>query len=68
LLVFSREDMEVFIASLRTQSGTPDRMFYFSFDSPDRVVQTRGAPRHRDFSEFTLQERLPLLPSFLGAG
>lgn len=67
LLVFRREEMEVFISSLRTKSGSPDRMFYFGFDSPARVVQTRGAPKHRDCSEFTFQHRLPLLREFLGA-
>jgi hypothetical protein len=56
---------ELFISSLRTKSGTPDRMFYFGFDSPDRVAQTRGAPERRDLSEFTLKHRLPLLRAFL---
>lgn len=65
LLVFSREEMQVFISSLRTKSGSPDRMFYFGFDSPTCVVQTRGAPEHRDCSEFTFQHRLPLLRAFL---
>src|SRR3954452_21593803 len=66
LLVFTREEMEVFISSLRTRSGSLDQMFYFGFDSPSCVVQTRGAPEHRDCSEFMLQSRLPLLRTFLG--
>jgi hypothetical protein len=65
MLVFRREEMATFISSLRTKSGNPDTMFYFGFDSPTRVFQTRGAPEHRDWSEFTFQHRLPLLRAFV---
>lgn len=65
MLIFRREEMETCISSLRTKSGNPDTMFYFGFDSPTRVFQTRGAPEHRDWSEFTFQHRLPSLRAFV---
>jgi hypothetical protein len=66
LLVFRREEMERFMSGLQTKSGNPDRMFYFGFDDPPiRIVQTRGAPEHRDYSEFEFQHRLPMLRSFV---
>jgi hypothetical protein len=68
LLIFTRKETETFIASLQTRSGSPDKMFYLNFDSSDRVVQTRGAPEHRDCSEYIFHRRLPLLRTFLGEG
>jgi hypothetical protein len=66
ILVLSRAEMAEFIASLRTRSGGVDSMFYFGFDTPERVLQTRGAPGQRDFTAFTLANRLPKLRQHLG--
>ena len=66
LLVFRHEEMVTFITSLRTRSGKVDRMFYFGFDTPDRVVQIRGAAEQRDFTSFTFTVRLPVLKEYLG--
>jgi hypothetical protein len=65
LLVFTREEMSGVISSLRTRSGKPDKMFYFGFDSPEQVVQTRGAPEDRDCTDFTFANRLPMLRAVL---
>jgi hypothetical protein len=65
LLLFTRHEMAEFLSSLRTRSGGAERMFYFEFDTPDRVVLTRGSPEDRDFTDFTFSERLPLLKEHL---
>lgn len=67
MLVFRRDEMAEFISSLRTRSGGVDRMFYFGFDSPDRVFQTRGAPELRDFSTHTFANRLSEIEQFVSA-
>jgi len=66
MLLFRREEMITLLSSLRTRTSKPDRMFYFGFDTPDRIVLTRGAPEHRDFSSFSLIARLPVLKQYLG--
>jgi hypothetical protein len=67
LLVFSRAEMSEFISSLRTRSGGVERMFYFGFDTQDRVVLTRGATEQRDFTGFTFAYRVAILREHLGA-
>ncbi len=66
LLLFRRAEMARFLEALRTRSGRKERMFYFGFDSPERVVLTRGAARERDFTPPTFARRLSMLRSFLG--
>lgn len=66
LLLFQREEMATLLSSLRTRSGKVERMFYFEFDTPDRIVLTRGAPEHRDYTSFSFARRIPLLKQFLG--
>jgi hypothetical protein len=58
LLVFKRKEMAEFIASLRTRGGRVDRMFGFGFDSPKRVLHTRGAVEHRDVTRYTFEKRV----------
>lgn len=65
LLLLRRDEIAELMSSLRTRSGKAERMFYFGFNKPDRVVLTRGAPEHRDVSSFTFSARLPLLKEFL---
>jgi hypothetical protein len=67
LLLFRRDEMAELLASLRTKSGLPDRMFYFGFDSPEQVVLTRGAAEERDFTDFTFSKRVVLLRDSLSA-
>ena len=62
-----RLEMADFISSLRTRSGKADRMFYFAFDSPARVVQTRGSAERRDFTAYTFANRTSVVERFLGA-
>jgi hypothetical protein len=68
LLLLRRDEIADLISSLSTRSGKVDKMFYFSFNEPDRVVLTRGAREHRDVSSFTFAARLPLLKEYLVAG
>lgn len=42
-LVFSNEEMSEFMASIKTKTGKPDRMFGFGFDTPKEVLLTRGS-------------------------
>ncbi len=68
MLLFRREEIVDLLSSLRTRSGKRDRMFYFGFDKPDRIVLTRGAPEDLDFnfSSFSLAAGLPVLRRYLG--
>jgi len=67
LLLFTRKEMDQFIASLRKSSGEVEKhMFYFAFDTPENVVLTRGgAGKTPDFTKFTFHSRLPMLREFL---
>lgn len=69
ILLFTQKEMRQLLKSVKTVSGTPDRMFGFGFDSPDHVFQTRGDAkrRNRDFSEVLLSNRTALLRGFLTA-
>jgi hypothetical protein len=68
LLLFRRDEMAELIASLRTRSGAPDRMFYFGFDSPEEVFLTRGAAEERNFTDFTFSKRVGLIKDCLNGG
>jgi hypothetical protein len=65
LLLLRREEVGELLSSLRARSGKAVSMFYFGFNKPDRVVLTRGAPEHRDFSSCTFSARLPMLKEYL---
>ena len=66
LLLFTRQQMTELICSLRTRSGRPDHMFYLAFDSPERVILTRGAAEAQDFSSYTFKNQLGTLRAYLG--
>jgi hypothetical protein len=65
LLLFRRDEIAELMSSLRGPSGKVESMFYFSFNEPDRVMLTRGAPEHRDVSSFRFAARLRLLKEYL---
>lgn len=52
--------MRDILDNCRTRAGKPDRMFYFSFDTPDRVFQTRGIHdgTEKEYSRFLLDHRI----------
>src|SRR5688572_17161812 len=58
-LLFARSEMKRFLANCKTRGGKCERMFYFSFDTPDEVFQTRGIQdgSHKDFSKFLFDRR-----------
>lgn len=66
-LLFTSQEMRDLLDNCRTRGGTPDRMFYFSFDTPDQVFQTRGIQDggHKDFSPFLLDRRIYLIEAAL---
>lgn len=66
-LLLTAEEMRDFLGNCRTRGGSVDRMFYFSFDNPNEVFQTRGIQdgTHKDFSEFVLDRRLHLVEEAL---
>jgi hypothetical protein len=75
LLLLKREETVRLMSSLQTS----ERMFYFGFDTPDRVVLTRGPskdylkrsdlafPDGCDFSPFVFARRLEILKTDLVA-
>ena len=66
MLLFAREEMTALLSSLQTRKGVPETRFYFGFDHPiKKIVLTRGAPEHRDFTGSSLESRLHLLKQHL---
>ena len=61
--------MKSFFTNCRTRGGKPDKMFYFAFDKPEAVYQTRGNQRgHQpDFSHFLLDSRIAQIQKVLDA-
>jgi hypothetical protein len=66
-LLFTKMEMREFLADCRTRRGRPDCMFYFGFDNPDAVFQTRGVQNgsQKDHSEFVLDQRINLIKEVL---
>jgi hypothetical protein len=58
-LLFTSAEMKRFLGNCKTRGGKCERMFYFSFDTPDEVFQTRGIQdgSYKDFSKFLLDRR-----------
>jgi hypothetical protein len=67
VLLFSQLEMRRFLRSVRTKAGSPDKMFGFGFDTPDKVFQSRGdrKGRFREFTDHLLARRSALLREFL---
>ena len=67
ILLFTQREMRLFMRSVRTVKGKPDRMFGFGFDEPRHVYQTRGDKNRRghDYSPHVLERRVGMLRSFL---
>ena len=68
-LLFTFQEMSVFLSSCFTVGGTPDGKFGFGFNDERKVVQTRGDKdrQEKDFTSFLLQTRVALLKDRLGA-
>jgi hypothetical protein len=68
VLVFTHEEMVGFLASVKTLTGTRDKMFGFGFDTPKCIRQTRGDQhqRYEDFTDHLLSRRVHELKQFLG--
>jgi hypothetical protein len=67
LLLFTRDEMNQFMSSLHKPTGEIERhMFYIAFDTPTKVVLTRGGGgKTPDLTKFRFQSRLPMLRDFL---
>lgn len=67
VLLFSREDMRRFVASVKTKGGKPDNMFGFGFNDPTAVFLTRGHRKLRtvDYTQHVLSNKLPEVRSRL---
>lgn len=59
-LLFTRDEMKSFFTKCRTRQGKPESMFYFAFDKPEEVYQTRGIQEgtQQDCSHFLLDRRI----------
>lgn len=61
MLLFSDKEMHKFIKPI-----PPNGFFSFSFDhGSEKMTLTRGADKHLDYSNYTLQEKIGELRSFL---
>jgi hypothetical protein len=69
ILLFSQEEMRLFLRNVRTKGGKRDSYFYFEFNQAGEAVLTRGDSkgRHRDFSTHLLSPRLAELRRFLSS-
>jgi len=68
-LVFSNEEMREFMKSIKTQTGKPDRMFGFGFDSPNEVLLTRGNAdgMQRDYSAHLFKSKCAAMKTALAS-
>ena len=59
-LLFTRDEMKSFFSECKTRKGKPDSMFYFAFDHPEEVYQTRGVHdgHPKEFSAFLMDRRI----------
>lgn len=69
ILVFTREEMESLLASLRTRGGKHEKMFAFGFSTAKEVFQIRGIQTGErvDQSAHVFNNQLPRLRRKLGA-
>ena len=68
-LLFTRAEMNAFMATCLTVGGKPDQMFSFGFDEPTKVFLTRGDQKRglKDYSSHLLDARMGLLRKSLNA-
>jgi hypothetical protein len=66
-LLLTKAETEKLMTDCKTGSGTADIMFYFGFDTPEAIFQTRGTcdGSQRDFSDKLLDRRLHILKQAL---
>ena len=60
VLLFSRVEMQRFLASVKTRGGKPDNMFGFGFNDPTAVFLTRGRRKLRtvDYTQHVFTNKL----------
>jgi hypothetical protein len=67
-LLLTRAETEALMMGCKTKSGKPDIMFYFGFDTPAAVFQTRGIcdGKFLEYSDKVLDRRIHMLRQALG--
>jgi hypothetical protein len=67
VLLFTHGEMRRFLSSVKTRSGTRDRMFGFGFNDEAAIFQTRGSQRgeRRNFSDHLLDSKIESLRRLL---
>jgi hypothetical protein len=62
ILLFSENEMDKFINSLTQKtSDKPDTSFSFGFDSIKKIMLTRGAKVHADYSKYLFLNRINII-------
>ena len=59
-LIFTREEMRLFMVNCKTVGGKSDRMFGFGFNDMSQIILTRGDKNRsgRDFRKYLLENRI----------
>ena len=67
VLMFTQNEMQKFIANVKTRSGKADKMFGFGFDKPKEIILTRGDENRNmeDYSSYIFQNRISTIKEFL---
>ena len=62
-LIFTRQEMQEFMADCKTVGGKPDRMFGFGFNDPSEIILNRGDMNRsgKDYSMHLLEHRITQL-------
>jgi hypothetical protein len=70
VLVFSHQEAADLLASVKTRSGKPDKMFGFGFDSANEAYLTRGSEtgEHIDYSHHLFKRQISRIRRAIGHG
>jgi len=59
ILIFTEDEMIDFLKNLvQKKSDKQDKMFGFGFDNIKKIMLTRGAKNHEDFSSYLIQNKV----------
>jgi hypothetical protein len=63
VLLFTQAEMREFMAQVKTRKGDPDKMFGFGFDTPAKIILTRGDQERtmQDYSSHLFQSRIQVI-------
>lgn len=71
IMLFTFDEMSLFLSNIKKKGGGPDKMFSFGFDNvpPNHFLLVRGAQgKQIDYSDKNMDARIVVIKDFLGGG